>query len=723
MSESIDLNFDGTILVSSTFPGYTPTSYTSAGGSSPVRIYFGPNDSYYPHTVTIKVTSTSARFDRYVETFSKGIILPADDDVSLRSISAAACPIRPRWLRRPCPLRRMLLTIRTSLPLPDGQSPLNIVRHNDGFWEFDFTVTANGSKKLQATDTSGNITSRTINADWFNDTVVLPDSVPYLDTWFEKEDGTIIPSNSGYINDPAVYIDASASAGSSITVGCYNYESRSYDAVSPDADGRFAVVNNGIYCVTAGIGSTFTMKLLYMDRLDSTLPVLVLSDVNTATRAIRYEVTKGSGTSTIESLSVNGEEVSIPSSQTQVIGTFPVSFGGNYEVTVADEAGNVKTASILIQDVPVSIASSSPATATPSWNQDRDNGIVAFDSSTVSGGNYLESEFIAGNGYKGVYEYAIIKSACAFTGSTGTPQAEAYFASPALQWQADTTFDSLAPGAYTIYIRDASEPLNTKVIASYEITVDDAAVTFTTEIKSTFSPSEENGSITVIPEGGKSGTGTWQFAAKKLLNSDSKLVDPRNISKWLEVDDENAIIPKHTFTDLGTGWYQVIVRDKALDYSIDDNYSNIASTKVFVGCQTSGITYVFPPSAYVELTDLVYDGDTVTVTFTKHKATLSPNVEDRLINDNAKKDIILTGNGLHVIIPAGTLSAGDSISDMLAFPDGAGLGRGGFVRFTDSGGNVRIVIFSVFDGDSVYYIASAPANMRSPAILQPSATS
>ncbi|MEN6316361.1 MAG: S-layer homology domain-containing protein [Clostridiaceae bacterium] len=713
MSESIDLFFDGSIELSSTFPGFKPKAVSSSGGNSPVKIFFGTNDSYYPHIVTVKVTSDTARFDKLIETFTKGILLPADDTVSPQIYFSRSIPDTASLM--PGAVVPMTVYVIDNSDLAavtvNGQTPANVIKHGNGFWQFDLSVTANGNITVTAADTAGNSTPRSLTVDWFNKTVSSPDSVPAIDdAWFEKADGTKVPAGSGFINDPQVYIRLTASpADSTVAVGRYNSLSRAFDMINPEKDGRYAVANNGIYSVTARNSSgSFALKMLNMDKLDSTVPVVILSETVSDTRGFTYEILKDSGSvSAIDSVTVNGMALTIPADQTHIIGTFPVAYGGNYVVTARDKAGNAKTASVNIADVKVGITDSSAITAMDSWNRDRNNGSAVIDSSKVTGGKYLESEIKAdGTGYKGSYEYAIVKTADAYNGILGTQEAAAYF--NALKWQTGLTFGGLEPGVHKVYIRDAAEPSNTVVIGCFETNVGDRSVTFTMKVNAASDPDTADGSVTVTPAGGKSGTGKYQFAITRLKSSNSELADPSTISGWLEADNENDPAAKHTFKNLEKGWYQIDVRDKGLDYNDKGNYSNAAGDRVYVDyCEPDG-----SQRQLIELNDLVYGDGTVTVTFTDLKTALSSIAERRLVSDNAVNDIILAGSGLFVLIPAGTLSAGDSISDMLVSMEGILPGGSNVVQYTDAEGNEHIVIFSIVSGGKVYYIASAPGKYK-----------
>ena len=115
-------------------------------------------------------------------------------------------------------------------------------------------------------------------------------------------------------------------------------------------------------------------------------------------------------------------------------------------------------------------------------------------------------------------------------------------------------------------------------------------------------------------------------------------------------------------------------------------------------------------SREIEVHDLRYpDKDTILVRFTLSKDTLSDKAAERIISDNAEKDILFTSDSMEVRVPAGTLSEGDDLMAMLmpfvSIPEDT---TGTVVQYTSPSGEQRYVPWSVVTLGKVWYIASEP---------------
>src|SRR5699024_3468756 len=96
-------------------------------------------------------------------------------------------------------------------------------------------------------------------------------------------------------------------------------------------------------------------------------------------------------------------------------------------------------------------------------------------------------------------------------------------------------------------------------------------------------------------------------------------------------------------------------------------------------------------SREIEVHDLRYpDKDTILVRFTLSKDTLSDKAAERIISDNAEKDILFTSDSMEVRVPAGTLSEGDDLMAMLmpfvSIPEDT---TGTVVQYTSPSGEQR----------------------------------
>ena len=156
-------------VTSNRFPG----TYTISGDEddpTSETVDFG-NDNGVTHTITVKVTSGTAWFDVVRVTYGTGYT-PSDD---------AEAP--GLYFSRSFPLANTVQT-ETSLAFTvyavdnsglqdmtltgDCVTGATLTKTDDGLWAYSFQVTGNGSFTAQATDTSGNTTTRVITVDWFS---------------------------------------------------------------------------------------------------------------------------------------------------------------------------------------------------------------------------------------------------------------------------------------------------------------------------------------------------------------------------------------------------------------------------------------------------------------------------------------------------------------------------------------------------------------------------
>jgi len=447
-----------------------------------------------------------------------------------------------------------------------------------------------------------------------------------------------------------------------------------------------------------------------MSKLDISIPNITLGEAPIQAgkpRALIYTAEKGiNSASSITSLKINGEPVNIVTGQTIVTGTWNVLFAGDYTLYVEDGAGNSNTKSCTVRNVAIDAGRAGVFTVTDSWDQQNTNGVISIDGSKITGGKYDALALSNGAGYKGSYEYALVKAGDAYNGPAGTAAEAAYFTSPALNWQAQTTFAKLPSGLYTVYIRDAQDPSNIPVIEACGVTVGNDAVTFSAGTKLSSGLGAKDGSIIVTAGGGRSESGRYRFAILSLAGESDALAGLSAISNWVDADDEDALVQKCTFGGLSSGWYQISVMDKGLDYNLAENYNNAISKKVYVGYYVPEPEPVPPPKDTIRMTDLIFSDTSVEVPLKKRKTKLSADAEKKLISVNKDKAVILSGNGLRIVIPPGTLEPGCSIMDMVVSTDGITGSPGQVVRYTDKNGKKHILFFSVIETGMVYYIAS-----------------
>ena len=103
--------------------------------------------------------------------------------------------------------------------------------------------------------------------------------------------------------------------------------------------------------------------------------------------------------------------------------------------------------------------------------------------------------------------------------------------------------------------------------------------------------------------------------------------------------------------------------------------------------------------------DIIRSGSTSILTLTDLKDTISDECNLVLIQLNATMDIVITGNGLNITIPKGSLKSGDNVNLML--PDLTGItGDSSYVVvYYDASGNRVIVPWSVVGKNLISFIA------------------
>jgi len=419
-AESIDLVFNGTVKVDSTFPGFSAQTISANGGDGNesgehASVRFGTNGTNYTHTVTVTVlkgagSSDMADFDRLVEHFgSSGTPLPAADAASphiywsrsfpdTASINSSASETVPL----------------TAFVLDDGQLASVILNgkalakdgdatdangntmtvHSDGYWEIPLTIAGNDDIdgiQISATDTAGNRTAQSITVDWFNTVISAGASAdkPELTAKLMKDGDSPVELTAGvpFTKTDTAYIAAEAAKSPATLSGdvevTTDYISVDTDPatgepsgqglsavpVSADGEGRFPVSNNGWYLVTAKNPAPYedqwTAAMLHMGRIDIDAPVVVLAPSASSPQSenapvvLDWSVTKkntGTVRNTIQSVTINGAPMTIAGNQTAVSGSFQTVFGGEYVAYARDTAGNDNSAAYILNDVPIRLA-------------------------------------------------------------------------------------------------------------------------------------------------------------------------------------------------------------------------------------------------------------------------------------------------------------------------------------------------------------------------------
>ena len=372
----------------------------------------------------------------------------------------------------------------------------------------------------------------------------------------------------------------------------------------------FNAMANGYYLITATAkDGTWSQVVLEMAQVDNDLPVASLSLADRGEGeepVLSWTVTKSNPKlSPITEVYINEHKLTIEPDRTAVGGTFPIQYGGTYTLTAADKAGHRATAEREVDGLPIQAEDNSICTVTDSWNQARNNGVIAIDPAAITGGVYDSTNSTpAKNDYHGRYEVLLTQPEGVFDAEAVRQEllqayADQYFQdhpealpddpnavmpeealNEALaqreteawaDWEKnllaeanDTSwiaadgaeFTGLAPGEYLVLFRDANDKGNSDTVARRTLTVEDEAVVVTAES----TPERDdgrNGTVTVQGEKGRLDKGTYQFLLRPVESGESELLpvsqltDPLDPEKFPE--DEGWTTPAWQLSDLDAG--------------------------------------------------------------------------------------------------------------------------------------------------------------------------
>ena len=571
VAASIDLSFRGSIRVESGFPGFAAQTYTCDGGNSTVSIPFGDNTAGFTHTVTITALENT-QFDKLIEYYAGGVAPTPSDDANAphiywsRSFPDTASIANPGSITLTCYV--LDDTGLSALTLNNG-SPSGLTKNSDGFWQFDVTLTGNQTLVLDARDQSGNRTVRNVTVDWFAPTVSAGASnkAPTIKAqWMvsEKNAEDYKPLTAGQYVTAGAHaamevvgsasdspIKATAAQRHAVTVdgGRSQWVNVPIDALA-DKNTLYPARQNGVYqaTVTDENGAWATVFTL-MGQLDSNLPDVLLQQDETNASMLNWSASKSQASaSTLTEILINGAAQSIRLGQSRLVGSFPITFGGIYELQATDGAGNIGTQSLTIAALSLLLGSDAVQLCEP-WNSAADNGTLALDYTKITGGTYDASRSTpTGNSYFGKYEFALVSDKDVPKGGT-LPQN--------LVWKADTeTLAGLTPGAYTLYVRDANKP---DAVTSVPVAIGNAHITYTAAIKQA-TTGMSNGAVYVTAGGGKDGANLYQFAIVPKGKGQTALAKVSALTGWQTAGMPLAALNEASLTGLAAGEYQLGVR-------------------------------------------------------------------------------------------------------------------------------------------------------------------
>ena len=405
VADTITLYFAGTVTIESDMFG-SPQTFTE----SPAYVNFD-NPKGKTHTVTITAFE-GTDLDRYTATYKVSPIVEPDIEA-------------PQILWNRTPPETASVKTGSSVPMTcyivDGTGIGSVsfngtiltestvpalVKEDDGLWYFDYTFTENGSCNVRATDVVGNSAELPGNALWFNDVLTagaIADAPEFVRDHmsFTDEGGAPVsltePLNEiPYVTSNYVLADNETSSAYFFTDGTFSEPALVRDGEKE----RWQTVGNGYYMVVAERDDgTWARAVKSISNIDVTDPILSVS-VNEDGSAVDIAA---SDNSKVVSVTVNGYEVPGMSGKS-VSDSFPMTFGGIYEVIVTDDAGNT-TAETVSVDMPIAVDDAVSVKADASVPA----AVVTVDPSQVTGGSYdKDKSDPAENLYEATYQYALV---------------------------------------------------------------------------------------------------------------------------------------------------------------------------------------------------------------------------------------------------------------------------------------------------------------------------
>lgn len=582
VAESIDFHFNGKIQVSSTYPGFRAVELTSTGGKDNyASVSFGSQGE--THTVTVKVLASddgypTTDFDVIVEHYPDGEPpVPSADATSPHLYWSRSFPETASVETGESVTVTLYVLDDTGLSrlTVDGEEPANIRRTDDGFWSVELTISENGQLSVEALDNSGNRTTQTVQVDWFNSTVASGaiSTAPDVDAKFYKND-TLMSSNDYIKQGDKATVKASSNtqdvtfSAQRLTVN-ETEEGASELRITDlphleDTSDTFDAKANGFYVVKATASNgTWSQIVLQMTQVDDNLPSPGLTYVE-ADQVLRWSVTKANPKlSPITEAKINGYDVLDGQSSTIVGGTLPIEYGGTYTLAGKDQAGHTFSVDRTVELPIYALEGEDPATVTNVTDYDTENGVITVHPDVLRGGTYVTAKSTpAENKYAASYEWRLVEKEADSSGGSGDASTLAQLLADDEQWVTTEELTGLAPGDYTLYIRDANDKDNEETVLRVQLTLDrtvgDERITLSFEERTDEDGSRyldwsaEKGSdplqpITsvtingqpVITGSGTAFSGTWDlaFAGKYVLAASDSGTPSVTISNLITVKD------------------------------------------------------------------------------------------------------------------------------------------------------------------------------------------
>ncbi|MBP5281116.1 MAG: hypothetical protein J6Z22_01310, partial [Lachnospiraceae bacterium] len=403
LATTLTLFFEGDVEVESDL---FAAVVESGEGTSP-RTYNFNNTEGKAHIVTITAKTDGTKIDRYQATYADGVDpTPVNDEgypnvYWSRSFPDTASLTTGESVTMTC---YALDDVALDSVLWNDKVPADLTKISDALWSFDVTFTENGLYDIAVADKNHNESKFTFRVDWFNNVVsegAIATAPPAPQLSFQKENGDAI--STGVI-EYFPYLNNATRLVKDATIAAYydpNGVFTMNGALSRGEDGRWLATSNGFYLVRITMpDKTWSQALIPMDQIQMENPLLGLS---AADRAVLINATDNSG---LASISVNGYDIAASGESFEF--RFSIDYGGVYEVTATDEAGNATTQSITMS---VPITMEGDLGLVPVADENGGSLSISYDASTVKGGDYGNASTPGENAYATNYKSALIKLA------------------------------------------------------------------------------------------------------------------------------------------------------------------------------------------------------------------------------------------------------------------------------------------------------------------------
>ena len=292
-AESIDLIFQGTVRVESTFEGFEPVVVSASGGDGKedgeyATIVFGSNPDELVHTVKITVLDgiddptphtdlvkyKYALFDRIIEHYNPYTLPVPDEDHNAPTIMfSRSLPKAGSIASETADGKKNSITIKTYIfdetgiasVTFNGKAASSVKKDDVKFWTASLKFSKNGHYTVTVMDDYGNKADYKVNVNWFSDDAADETSaVPTVSAGLikrgtdGKEDVRII-SATPFTDDDYAYIEPAGTAtdGSSepefsvTEVTVTQKKGLISGPIEADEDDHYPALSNGWYIVRA----------------------------------------------------------------------------------------------------------------------------------------------------------------------------------------------------------------------------------------------------------------------------------------------------------------------------------------------------------------------------------------------------------------------------------------------------------------------------------------